>query len=248
MILRKLADAIREQNWFTVVLEILIVVVGIFIGLQVDDWNEARKNQAKEYARLVGLHENVVTTLEDLREEREAISGAVEALRHLITLNEREESDSQVLEHFRYAFLYGASFTPELNVYDDLMSSGELALLTSAKLRQGLAKMDSRLTIAALAQADLSTVQQLNIDPYLVDRANLRQIIGDLVGLDEYAGGSEIDRELITALATQNRLLMKLDIVIQLEKTLENAEQALEEVRELIEKQQGAPHSASATS
>ena len=48
MILRRLADAIREQNWFTVVLEVLIVVVGIFIGLQVDDWNDARKDRALE--------------------------------------------------------------------------------------------------------------------------------------------------------------------------------------------------------
>ena len=40
MILRRLAEGIREQNWFTVVLEVLIVVVGIFIGLQVDDRNK----------------------------------------------------------------------------------------------------------------------------------------------------------------------------------------------------------------
>ena len=39
MILRKLAAAMKEQNWVTVVLEILIVVVGIFVGLQVDGWN-----------------------------------------------------------------------------------------------------------------------------------------------------------------------------------------------------------------
>ncbi len=45
MILRKLADAIKEQNWSTVILEILIVVIAIFIGLQVDGWNEGRKNQ-----------------------------------------------------------------------------------------------------------------------------------------------------------------------------------------------------------
>lgn len=47
MILRKLADAIAAQNWFTVVLEVLIVVVGIFIGLQVDDWNEIRKDRKR---------------------------------------------------------------------------------------------------------------------------------------------------------------------------------------------------------
>ena len=42
MILRRLAEAVTEQNWFTVVLEVLIVVVGIFIGLQVDYWNTER--------------------------------------------------------------------------------------------------------------------------------------------------------------------------------------------------------------
>ena len=32
MILRKLASAIRRQDWFTVLLEFVIVVLGIFIG------------------------------------------------------------------------------------------------------------------------------------------------------------------------------------------------------------------------
>ena len=59
MILRKLAHAIREQNWFTVVLEILIVVVGIFFGLQVDSWNQARKDNAREGVYLERLLRDV---------------------------------------------------------------------------------------------------------------------------------------------------------------------------------------------
>jgi hypothetical protein len=48
MILKRMAKAIRTQNWFTVLLEILIVVIGILIGLQVDDWNEHRKERVAE--------------------------------------------------------------------------------------------------------------------------------------------------------------------------------------------------------
>ncbi len=33
MILHRLADAIRTQNWFMVLIEFVIVVVGIFVGL-----------------------------------------------------------------------------------------------------------------------------------------------------------------------------------------------------------------------
>ena len=42
MILRRLAEAIRDQSWFTVVLEIMIVVIGILAGLQVDDRPDPR--------------------------------------------------------------------------------------------------------------------------------------------------------------------------------------------------------------
>lgn len=46
MILRRLADAIRHQDWFTVVIEFVIVVVGIFVALQVDGWNQRRLDHA----------------------------------------------------------------------------------------------------------------------------------------------------------------------------------------------------------
>ena len=51
MILQRVGEALKNRDWGLVVLEVLIVVVGIFMGLQVDDWNEARKDRAveKEY-------------------------------------------------------------------------------------------------------------------------------------------------------------------------------------------------------
>ena len=48
MIVYNLADAIRGQNWFTVLIELAVVVVGIFLGLQIDDWNEQRKENSLE--------------------------------------------------------------------------------------------------------------------------------------------------------------------------------------------------------
>ena len=43
MILRRISEAIRRQDWAVVVIELIVVVVGLFIGLQVDSWNEQRK-------------------------------------------------------------------------------------------------------------------------------------------------------------------------------------------------------------
>ena len=42
MILRRLTNAIRRRDWFTVVIETLIVVLGVFLGLQVNNWNVLR--------------------------------------------------------------------------------------------------------------------------------------------------------------------------------------------------------------
>ncbi len=59
MILRHLADAIRGQNWFTVLIELAVVVVGIFLGLQIDDWNERRKENSLERGYIERLEAEV---------------------------------------------------------------------------------------------------------------------------------------------------------------------------------------------
>lgn len=60
MILRRLSKAIQEQNWFTVTIEIFIVMIGIFLGLQVTKWNNARIDRADEADFLVALHQDIV--------------------------------------------------------------------------------------------------------------------------------------------------------------------------------------------
>ena len=42
MILARITRALKEQNWFAVTLEFLIVLAGVVIGFQVSAWNERR--------------------------------------------------------------------------------------------------------------------------------------------------------------------------------------------------------------
>ena len=39
MILRSVTKHVKEQNWFAVILDLVIVVFGVFIGIQVSNWN-----------------------------------------------------------------------------------------------------------------------------------------------------------------------------------------------------------------
>lgn len=45
MILRSITKHVKDQNWFAVGLDFFIVVFGVFVGLQVENWNEDRQNQ-----------------------------------------------------------------------------------------------------------------------------------------------------------------------------------------------------------
>ena len=42
MILRRLTENLRAQNWTAIAVEFLIVVIGVFIGTQVANWNQQR--------------------------------------------------------------------------------------------------------------------------------------------------------------------------------------------------------------
>lgn len=68
MILRRIAGALRRQDWFTVLVETMIVVLGVFIGLQVNNWNEARTDRQREAVYLQGLAQDVRIDIADIDE------------------------------------------------------------------------------------------------------------------------------------------------------------------------------------
>lgn len=66
MLLRRLSGHVRDQNWFAVALDLGIVVLGVFIGLQVQQWAERRAQLQTEAVYVARLHDEVVA-LRDLR-------------------------------------------------------------------------------------------------------------------------------------------------------------------------------------
>jgi hypothetical protein len=61
MILRRITEHVKAQNWTAVALDFVIVVVGVFIGIQVANWNEARAFRAQEDAYLAQLHNEIAS-------------------------------------------------------------------------------------------------------------------------------------------------------------------------------------------
>ena len=55
MLLRRFTQHIKEQNWFAVGLDVLVVIVGIFLGMQVTEWNDAINDRDVEQVYLKRL-------------------------------------------------------------------------------------------------------------------------------------------------------------------------------------------------
>ena len=79
MILQRLAEAIQEQNWFTVIIEVLIVVFGVVIGIEISNLNEDRKFDAQEREFLGQLREEIISNNRRLDGRIAMTEGVIEA-------------------------------------------------------------------------------------------------------------------------------------------------------------------------
>jgi hypothetical protein len=55
MILHRVGARLRAQDWVAVAIELALVVVGVFLGIQVANWNESRREHAAEQAYLARI-------------------------------------------------------------------------------------------------------------------------------------------------------------------------------------------------
>ncbi len=66
MILRRLIDNIKRQAWTAIVIEFVIVVIGIFVGMQVNNWNAERASRALEETHLKQLAKDIRSDIAEI--------------------------------------------------------------------------------------------------------------------------------------------------------------------------------------
>ncbi|MEQ9316117.1 MAG: DUF6090 family protein [Henriciella sp.] len=142
MILRRLTTALRKQDWFTVLIETLIVVFGVFIGLQVNNWNEARAERVRADQYLSRIRADLEADMTQLERQKafwqEVADEAQVAVRFAETGEMDGASDWQILLSFLNAS-QSWQFTFIDTTYSELRSAGELKLLPDNDLRNALA-------------------------------------------------------------------------------------------------------------
>lgn len=84
MLLRRVIQHVKTQNWFAVAIDFVIVVVGVFIGIQVSNGNDAQSDRKREHAFLQALVEDVRQDIIDIGVTISVETSRISALDHLI--------------------------------------------------------------------------------------------------------------------------------------------------------------------
>jgi hypothetical protein len=80
MILRRFTKHVTEQNWFAVGLDVIVVVLGIFLGMQLTEWNEDRKVKAEWRSTLESLQVEFTINLQSIEDNRQSLVARVGAV------------------------------------------------------------------------------------------------------------------------------------------------------------------------
>jgi hypothetical protein len=141
MILQRLATSIRKQDWFTVAVETLIVVFGVFLGLQVQQWALDRDRRDSESAYLVRLHEETVQLLHrraTYDQSRTTFSADLVAAVRIL----QDTSANPALSKTQCDAIAGSSHTTvppvDLPTISELLSTGRLDQIRSQAMRTSI--------------------------------------------------------------------------------------------------------------
>lgn len=136
---------VRNQDWFAVWLDFVIVVVGVFVGLQVSNWNDALRVQSLEKSYLVRLSEDLHANIEMFEAQTKFAEESRAILRQFLeALNDPSTSDADLERHMSNYVSYGtflASYSPIHATFDDLKSTGNLDIIRDQELREALVQL-----------------------------------------------------------------------------------------------------------
>lgn len=186
MLLRRVIEHVKEQNWFAVGIDLIIVVVGVFIGIQVANWNDARGERVAESDYLEALGSDARFSIEQLESVITRMEQAQDARRALYELG--VTPGAEIAPGEISSLLQGALFNLQrLNVrqvaFDALAGSGQLSIIGDPLLAAELQALDSAIDAARRWEKESIDFTYDYTDRYLIAEADTENLmIANLVG------------------------------------------------------------------
>tara|TARA_R110000868_G_scaffold29247_6_gene108827 strand:+ start:819 stop:1559 length:741 start_codon:yes stop_codon:yes gene_type:complete len=154
MILRSITEHVKQQNWFAVVLDFLIVVVGILIAFQITSWNESRQDRHAEQRYLAELARDLEADIVEIQTAKRLSLSSL-AISELVLetsapdykrpsfwpVIEEEVAPEESLLQYPYSALVTRPYLISTNsTFEELIQSGSISVLSNRTLVSDLTK------------------------------------------------------------------------------------------------------------
>jgi hypothetical protein len=211
--------ALGRQDWLAVTIELTVVVLGILIALQLDQWAQARQERRLEQAYLLRLKEDLQIEYARAAAAERWAKDRLEA----VNLLNRLVADPTVAATDPRAVLWAiesASWRsfPKGNpfVYNELQSTGHMRIIRSLPLRRQLAEHYADLAIDSWVGEDRAAEEKF--DDATAGLLNAQELMAfERTGGDRLRVNIDVDRamSLATSFSRRGDALAQLPSVAQ---------------------------------
>ena len=142
MIFRRFLTRLRLQQWDAIAIELVIVVVGVFIGMQVSNWNEQRREDQRGHEYLIRIQSDLNEDIQSMDERLEFWGKVIEYGQGAIRFAETGElvngsAWKTLLSFYQASQLY--PYIAQDATYQEMRNAGDLELINDRSLRSALA-------------------------------------------------------------------------------------------------------------
>jgi hypothetical protein len=165
MVWRRIVGHLKQHAWFTVIVDLFVVVIGILVALEVDAWAQRRDDRRLEVVYLQRLKQDLQIERAGMEASERFAQERIAAARLLGRLTEDGSLAAEPPSNLPWAIETATWRTfPQINgfVYHELQSTGRLVLVRSDALRRALTEHYTLLQQDARVGEDLVAQQRFD--------------------------------------------------------------------------------------
>jgi len=124
MVVRRIREHVATHNWFAVLVDLMILIIGVFIGMQVSNWNAARIERGEVRAYRTQIIDDLIANEEELVERAHYYRQVRD---HALAAMKAVEGDAPRGEAFLVNSYQATQVSPirmERSAYDEMIASG----------------------------------------------------------------------------------------------------------------------------